>query len=203
MTSASQRFPVQCSRHSLQEGYSRTYSLGPVPPARFLVHQRNGVSGLRRLLSLHISSTTPCLHVGFIRAGFTSSTPTEELTNPATGLLGTRAVCPDSRPNPYVFSITIFPFWRGGWAGLSVSSRLNASLVLTPPSHLLNLSSLCAHPHHHHLLIPSFIHQIFFHFCRGIPLSSWIFKWDIELVITFLSPLWFFIGVPTFFSHSG
>ena len=103
----------------------------------------------------------PCLHVGFIRAGFTSSTPTEELTNPATGLLGTRAVCPDSRPNPYVFSITIFPFWRGGWAGLSVSSRLNASLVLTPPSHLLNLSSLCAHPHHHHLLIPSFIHQIF------------------------------------------
>jgi hypothetical protein len=45
-------------RHSLQEGYSQTYSLGPVPPARFLVHQRNGVSGLHRLLSLHISSTT-------------------------------------------------------------------------------------------------------------------------------------------------
>jgi hypothetical protein len=41
--------------------------------------------------------------------------------------------------------------------------------------------------------------SFFSNFCRGIPLSSWIFKWDIELVITFLSPLWFFIGVPTFF----
>jgi hypothetical protein len=156
-------------RHSLQEGYSRTYSLGPVPLARFLVHQRNGVSGLRRLLSLHISFDDPCLHVILIRAGFTSSNPTEVLIDSATGLLGTRAVCPDSRPNSYVFSITIFPFWRGGWAGLSVLSRLNASLVLTPSSYLLSLSSLCAHPRHHHLLIPSFIHQFFFSFLQGYP----------------------------------